>query len=93
MILVTGFIAFKAGTFDKYLYPETNRPESDSTLILQRSPVQKELDSLSRTTALDSVENPTMLSTSKSLILIDQKVKFPLKDSVKRDSVKSSTKK
>ena len=92
IILLTSFIAFKAGTFDKYFKHESERPQTlnseqaiNSGVIPVDTPTVKKVDTIK--------VNPTMMSTSKSLILLDQKIKFPIKDSLKNDSTKRTPKK
>jgi hypothetical protein len=86
-LLLISFIAFKAGAFDKFLKSETSNSQilnSEQAIILKTIPVDtspvKKADTMKA--------NPTILSTSKSVIIIDQKLKFPIKDSLKKDTTK-----
>ena len=86
-ILLTSFIAFKAGTFDKYLNLESDSQQTlsseltvDSGIMTVDSPTVKKVDTVKI--------NPAMFPTSKSLIILDQKIKFPINDSLKNDSTK-----
>ena len=70
LLLLTSSIAYKTGKLDKYLISGNNSREqqmSSQNLPVDSSKVKK------RDTVL---QNPAMMSTSKSMIMIDQKVKF-----------------
>ncbi len=91
-VFLSAFVAFKAGIFDKYLGTEsrtTPMPRNEQAINVEAIygdtlPVKK----------ADSIKvNPTMLSTSKSLIVVDQKIEFPIKDTLKGDSLKLTPKK
>lgn len=91
-ILLTSFIAFKEGTFDKYFNHKSDSPQTlnreqaiNSGVMPVDTPTVKKVDTIK--------VNPAMLSTSKSLILLDQKIKFRIKDSLKKDSTKLTPKK
>lgn len=86
IILLASFIAFKTGTFDRYLnlanssgdYNAQQLHEAESMLV-DSPPVN----------VVDSVRyNPAMMPTSKSVIVIDQTLEFPVRDTVKSDSNK-----
>jgi hypothetical protein len=89
-LLLGSFTAYKAGLLDSNLRLQGDRPpeQIDTTIINQ----QLKKDSIP--SKADSARfNPSMLSTSKSLILIDQTIEFPKKDSLKKDSLKTKPKK
>jgi hypothetical protein len=80
-ILLTSFIVFKSGTFDKYLNTDSKVLPRENKQISNLENIPKDTPTIK---AVDTVKvNPTMFSTSKSLILIDQKIKFPIQDSLK----------
>ncbi len=91
VILLTSFIAFKSGTFDKYLKGENDKSISVNSVAYKTEGAPVDTPPIK---TFDTVRvNPTMLSTSKSMIVYDQKMEFPKKDSLKKDSTKSAPKK
>jgi len=79
-LLILGFIAFKTGAVDRYFnQAEVVNGERKDSISLG------EIDSI--------LSNPTMLSTSKSVIAIDQKIKFPAKAKAGKDSLAATPKK
>ena len=66
VILMTGFVAYRSNLFEKYMEADNNRSILKSKLIndpVIDSPVVEKKD-------------PAMMSTSKSMILIDDKIKI-----------------
>lgn len=85
IFLLTSFIAFKEGAFDNYFNQKnrssrtlnSEKPNEIGVMPIDTPPAEK----------VDTVKvNPTMLSTSKSMILLDQKIEYPIKDSLTIDS-------
>ena len=91
VILLTGFITFKTGTFDKYLKTDSEVEIRENKRLGNSESMQ--VDTPSVKTVDTTRFNPTMLSTSKSGIVIDQKIKFSIEDALKHDSTKLTPKK
>jgi hypothetical protein len=81
LLLLTSAIAYKTGKLDKYLTQGDNSKEQQlaSQSLPVDSPKVKKPDTV--------LQNPAMMSTSKSMIMIDQKVKFEV-DTTKKKSKK-----
>jgi hypothetical protein len=81
LLLLTSFIAYKTGKLDKYLISGDNSKEQQiaSQNLPIDSPKVKKRDTVR--------QNPAMMSTSKSMVIIDQKVKFEV-DTTKKKSKK-----
>lgn len=80
-ILLTGFVFFKSGNFEKPdLYP------SATLNLISDTPRAKKPDS-------NLIFNPEMISTSKSGIVLDQKIMFKPNDSVTKEILESGKKK
>ena len=84
VVLLTSFIVFKTGSFDKYLNSGNEQLNNLQSMPLD-TPSAKKTD----TTRL----NPAMMSTSKSGIILDQKIKFPVKDTLKKKLAKQTPEK
>lgn len=79
--LLTSLIAFKSGVFDKYFKTDGEELSRENRQVSNLESMPTDTPTIK---AIDTVRvNPTMLSTSKSVILLDQKIKFPIKDSLK----------
>lgn len=92
VILVAGFVGFRAGVFEHYLpqngddsNPYLNEQLANTQGLPVDSPPLKKADSIRI--------SPEMLGTSKSAIMIDQHMRFPATDSLKSDSVAPTRKK
>ena len=90
VIQLTNFIAFKAGIFDKYLRTEIEKKTLNNRKLNKTDNLP--VDTLSAKTVDTPRVNPTIISTSKSLIIIDQQLKFPVNDTLKGDSNKQTLK-
>jgi hypothetical protein len=92
VMLLGGFIAFKAGTFEsasthKTVLPLQEFDNSNSPEMMLDSPPAKKPD----TPKVKA--NPHMMSTSKSAVFIDQKVQFNKRDTVKKENKTAAPKK
>lgn len=92
IILLSGFIAYKSGTFDKYFNNENDGPQTlNSEQVINSELVPVDTSTVKQ---MDTIKvNPTMMSTSKSLILVDQKIKFPIHDSLIYERINRTPKK
>lgn len=91
-VLLAGFVAFKAGSFDGFLNDGDNTQSKGYYDLLGRinssgvdSPPFKKTESVT--------VNPDMLPTSKSAVFIRQNVEFPLPDSSRKLEYSQSPKK
>ena len=91
IILLACFVAFKTGAFAEYFEAaeaeqlRDHEQYSKSEILATDTP---------RVGAMDTVKySPAMLPTSKSLVVIDQKIEFSVKDTLKSDSTLHSPKK
>jgi hypothetical protein len=88
--LMTSFVAYKSGVFSNK-DSENEEPVFYNGMIGQNesTPIDTPETTLQDTTRL----NPAMLPTSKSAVFIDQKIKFQVTDTAKKDTSKHSPKK
>lgn len=79
-LFVTGFVAFESGVFDSYFTAdiEEQAPESSPDGDQERMTTNT-----ARRHADDTIrKSPSMLSTSKSMIIMKQDIRFSAKDSI-----------
>lgn len=92
IFLLTSFVAFKSGTFDRFL-----TTESSSSPILNQAQISKFGEMVVDTPPAKKADtmriNPRILPTSKSGILFDQEINFQVEDSLKKDNGQVTPKK
>jgi hypothetical protein len=85
IVMLICFVAFKTGALDEYLNATTGKPLPDNALYRNDEGVPTDTPQVK---VPDTVKyNPAMFPTSKSLIVIDQKLEFSVKDSLKNDTI------
>jgi len=79
--LLTSLVAFKSGAFDKYFTSNNEDLDIENAGVSNAESFSIDTPKIK---AVDTVRvSPTMLPTSKSIIIIDQKLQFPPQDSLK----------
>jgi hypothetical protein len=87
VFFLSSFIAYKTGKLNGYFTPNDNISSQTIRAELQKTPNQPVVDSPTHSPAVKkdtSVRySPAMMSTSKSAVVIDQKMQFDVKDTPK----------